>query len=181
MCNMSNKKQSTHELAVDCIYTALLKLMQTKPYKDITVSDITRKAGVSRMAYYRNFSDKDDILLNHLRDSVNALESKISCRQDLTEEKLLREYVQNMQDDPIVDRIMQAGLFHSFFEIHKEFIMRVYTRLFHWDTSDDNTLLLIYQKMGSLFGYMLYVSEQKQKANTDVLVKHLMMLAQGNT
>ena len=175
---MSNWKQNTHELAVDCIYTALLKLMQTKPYKDITVTDITKKAGVSRMAYYRNFNDKDDILLNHLKESVNTLESKISCRKDLTEESLLREYVQNMQNDPIVERIMQAGLFHSLFEIHRDFIMRVYAKVFHWDMSDDNTLLLIYQKMGSLFGYMLYMSEQKQKANTDILVRHLMLLAE---
>lgn len=41
---------------------ALLQLLQTKQYADITIKDITDKAGVSRLTFYRNFESKDAIL-----------------------------------------------------------------------------------------------------------------------
>ncbi|MBE6948520.1 MAG: TetR/AcrR family transcriptional regulator [Ruminococcaceae bacterium] len=41
---------------------ALLKLMMTTPFKDITISDITHRARLSRQTFYTNFSKKEDIL-----------------------------------------------------------------------------------------------------------------------
>ncbi|HIS07210.1 MAG TPA: TetR/AcrR family transcriptional regulator, partial [Candidatus Choladocola avistercoris] len=46
----------------ECLYTALLLLMEKKPYEDITITEIAKKAGVSRMSYYRLYKSKDDIL-----------------------------------------------------------------------------------------------------------------------
>lgn len=46
---------------------ALYKLMKTKPYVSITIKEITEKAGVSRLTFYRNFSSKDDILERHFQ------------------------------------------------------------------------------------------------------------------
>jgi AcrR family transcriptional regulator len=48
---------------------ALLLLMDTMPYDKITISDITKKAGLARQTFYRNYSGKDDIILQYL-DSV---------------------------------------------------------------------------------------------------------------
>lgn len=44
---------------------ALLQLMEQKNYSKITVKDITEKAGVSRLTFYRNFESKEDILKFH--------------------------------------------------------------------------------------------------------------------
>ncbi len=41
---------------------ALMELMTEKDYADITVTDLTKRAGVSRMAYYRSFSSKEEVL-----------------------------------------------------------------------------------------------------------------------
>lgn len=35
--------------------TALLEIMKVKSYKDLSVSELCQKAGVSRMAFYRNY------------------------------------------------------------------------------------------------------------------------------
>lgn len=42
--------------------TALLDLMKEQSYDSITITQITQKAGVSRMTYYRNYVEKEDIL-----------------------------------------------------------------------------------------------------------------------
>ena len=40
----------------------LLDLLEQKDYDDITISEICQEAGVSRMAFYRNFEAKENIL-----------------------------------------------------------------------------------------------------------------------
>lgn len=60
--------------AKECIVTALLKLMKTMSFEEITVTDITKKAGVSRMAYYRNYESKIDILETYLNEAALFLD-----------------------------------------------------------------------------------------------------------
>lgn len=51
---------------------ALLLLMEDTPYHQISVTDITEKAGVSRLTFYRNFESKDDILQFHFDRTFSA-------------------------------------------------------------------------------------------------------------
>jgi len=59
----------TNKLTREAIYTALVILIKQKPFESITVTDIVKKAGVSRTAYYNNYNTKKDIL-NDLVDSL---------------------------------------------------------------------------------------------------------------
>lgn len=45
---------------------ALLKFMESTPFTDISVTELTQKAGVSRMAYYRNYDSKLALLKDYL-------------------------------------------------------------------------------------------------------------------
>ncbi len=45
------------------ITNALLSLMNEQEYKDISITDIVKKAGLSRVTYYRHFNSKEDILI----------------------------------------------------------------------------------------------------------------------
>ena len=47
---------------------ALIELMKTKDLKDIHVKDIVKRAGVSRMTYYRYFEDKEEILHSYMKN-----------------------------------------------------------------------------------------------------------------
>lgn len=48
--------------ANNLITEALFKLLNNKSYDDITVTDICKEAGYTRMSFYRNFTSKEDIL-----------------------------------------------------------------------------------------------------------------------
>ena len=50
----------------ECILKSLVSLMKEKEFKDITITEITKKAGVSRMTYYRNYNFKEDILNDYM-------------------------------------------------------------------------------------------------------------------
>ncbi len=66
-----NVKNESNKLAKECIVTALIELMKVRDFHSITITDLTKKAGVSRMAYYRNYTSKEDIL-NKFVDDVGA-------------------------------------------------------------------------------------------------------------
>ncbi len=62
-----------------CIESALILLMKDSHIKDITITDIVKKAGVSRTAYYRNYSSKEDIL----RSMIDDIASKVILAMQL--------------------------------------------------------------------------------------------------
>lgn len=49
-----------------CLYDALMKLMEEKDLEKISIGELCQAAGVSRMTYYRSYNRKEDILIQHL-------------------------------------------------------------------------------------------------------------------
>ena len=72
------RTSESNRLAKECIVTALVELMKIRDYDSITITDIARKAGVSRMAYYRNYSSKDDILNKYIEEVGESIHRMIA-------------------------------------------------------------------------------------------------------
>jgi AcrR family transcriptional regulator len=53
------------------ITNALLSLMEEKEYKNISITDIVNKAGLSRVTYYRHFNDKEEIVIRYFEITKN--------------------------------------------------------------------------------------------------------------
>jgi len=53
-----NKK----DFSRNCLSQALIELLEEHEYDEISIQDIVDKAGFSRMAYYRNFKSKDEVI-----------------------------------------------------------------------------------------------------------------------
>ena len=51
---------------------SLLLLMEDRGYAEITIDAITRKAGVNRSTYYRNFSSKEDVIQFFLTEVMQS-------------------------------------------------------------------------------------------------------------
>lgn len=100
-------------LTKECIVTALLRLMETKSYQSISITDITALAGVSRMAYYRNYKSKDDILINHLTDHEKQLINDLHG-EGATDLKGMMMIVSGFfqENSDVIKAIYDAGLGH---------------------------------------------------------------------
>ena len=61
-----DKRKEANLRVKNQIVHALLDLMKEKDYEDISISEITEKAGVSRVSYYRNDKSREDILTESL-------------------------------------------------------------------------------------------------------------------
>lgn len=70
ICTMKNKL-TFNESVREAIALALIQLMKTKPFSQITISEIAKLAGVSRSSIYRNFNSKEQVLISYIHDLYN--------------------------------------------------------------------------------------------------------------
>lgn len=60
------RKNEAHDMVVESLTEALLKLMEKKPLSKINVSELCSRAGVGRVSFYRNYDSMQDILVHYL-------------------------------------------------------------------------------------------------------------------
>ena len=70
---LKNSKSPNRQVQRTCswIMEAVLLLMDEKPYNKITVSDITNKAGIARQTFYRNYNDKEEVIIQYFSNIFN--------------------------------------------------------------------------------------------------------------
>lgn len=66
------------------ITKALLDLMEEQEYQDISITDIVKKAGLSRVTYYRHFKTKEDVLIRYFELTKNRFNEQIKPSDDST-------------------------------------------------------------------------------------------------
>ena len=86
-------RRSSNGFIKECIVTALVDLMKDKDFQHITITEITQKAGVSRMAYYRYYSSKNDILNQYMEDVTSSVRDVARVSSD---ENKMRTYFREM-------------------------------------------------------------------------------------
>lgn len=56
------RKKNSGDFLKECMADALFILLQTKSIEEITISEVTALANVSRITYYRNFTSKESMI-----------------------------------------------------------------------------------------------------------------------
>ena len=69
---------------------ALLRLIEAKSLSDITVTEVTKLAGVSRITFYRNYTELVDILFDYLEMQQFGLAQNPAAEEYLPQ--LIRSY-----------------------------------------------------------------------------------------
>jgi len=99
---MENKNNTLqNHIAKESIFTSLMILMEQKNFKEITITEMAKKAGVSRMAFYRNY---------------NVMEDIISCYLD----ELFQEYTNQILDLGEINTYESICLYFSYFRKHEK-------------------------------------------------------------
>lgn len=71
------------------LHEALVSLLHEKNYDDIVVKEVLDRANVGRSTFYTHFRDKDDLLVNGIRDILNSIRSSKVPAAGNWREKLL--------------------------------------------------------------------------------------------
>lgn len=100
-----------HDVTKDAIETALVFLMKEKPFAEISIMDICRKADVSRTFFYKYYGSKDDIIRDIIVE-MNAVFKSVAVNQDALVDKLgfvLQEMTKNRIEYSKVVMLLGTG------------------------------------------------------------------------
>ena len=103
------RKNEAHELVLQCLTEALLKLMEKKPFNEISVSELCEKAGVARASFYRNYDSMQEILTNYLSSVTDEWwEEFVKYPEDEFHEKFWKELLlQYKKNEELIKLIYQ--------------------------------------------------------------------------
>ena len=143
--------EQKNTLIKDCIFTALMILMEQKDYEDITITDITKKAGVSRMSYYRNYQSKEDILIQYFSDLFEKALNKIKGVENISKKEMLCEFFCVFRENAMLIRnLIQANLHKLLLERFYEYAAYAEEHLLHSDLTDPMVQYSISYATGSI-------------------------------
>lgn len=106
---MLHQKKSVNgqvEFTRKWIFQALIILLETTPYDKIKIISITKKAGVARQTFYRNFKSKDDIISQFLDYVLKERLKIIKKVKDDTENDVPFAHLKKHREDLLI--IMKA-------------------------------------------------------------------------
>ncbi|MBO4107251.1 TetR/AcrR family transcriptional regulator [Streptococcus suis] len=89
--NLTKANQEMNQLTRESIETALLFLMEKKDLKQISISELVKKAGVSRNAFYRNYKSKEEILEVYYERTSSNLKKKWHDLQDKVQKEGVKQ------------------------------------------------------------------------------------------
>ncbi len=109
--------EESNKLTRECLTTALMQLMKEKSLDKITITELVKRSGVSRTAFYRNYSSKEDILVD-IRNYIAETSNSFLVKPELKDNPRLwfRECFKIVQDNadlirPILDAKLTLGDF----------------------------------------------------------------------
>lgn len=164
-----NKKSARTKQKIE---EALFALMQEQKYDDISVKEITEGAEVSRMAFYRNYRVKDDVLDGFIQTEYDQFISDISNHQLNQLEQLLNVYFSYFRDNVnILNAIVNAGI--------EGIVLRKQTEYFREFFESGITEKLSFQDYdiayysGAIFSILLYWKANGYSVSVDELTSRM--------
>lgn len=70
--------EESNRITKESIQTALIYIMNKKDIKDITVTELVNKAGVSRAAFYRNYQTTRDVLFDFSKNVLELISASLN-------------------------------------------------------------------------------------------------------
>ena len=90
--NLRLSNEEANNLTRECLCTAMMRLMSSTPFDRITIADIVELAGVSRMAFYRNYRTKVALAKSVTHQIICSLVKDFSDGFEVTDRIILSEY-----------------------------------------------------------------------------------------
>ena len=66
LANLKTYNQESNRITKESLEISLMQLLEKKDLKKITISELVERAGVSRAAFYRNYSSKEEGIVDKL-------------------------------------------------------------------------------------------------------------------
>ena len=79
--------EESNKITRECLRVAMIKLMAKKDFGKISITEITKHAGVSRTAFYRNYETREALVEDICKSLVTELKASVSGEAYRTERR----------------------------------------------------------------------------------------------
>lgn len=110
--------QSKLSFSKNCIFDALLALLEKKELSDISVSELTKKAGVCRSTFYRNYDDIASVIVDFLNERPLGFSNDLK-REDMNNYELVANYFSYLLENRrLFTALDKRGMLHLLLDVH---------------------------------------------------------------
>lgn len=100
------------------ITKTMIALLKTHEFSDISISQITATANVSRNSFYRNYCDKEDILSQYLRTLYTDWEKSYHAQGKQSNNEMYASLFAHLKENSDFYLLLKKqGLFHLFLNV----------------------------------------------------------------
>lgn len=156
---LKEHKTSKNRFTRMIIGEAIIELMKKKKFEKLNISEIAKKAGVSRMTYYNYFETKEDVLNDYLGEII--IEYINECNQH-PEIGLMLEYKHILFSLMFFDKyasffltLANAGLYSIIINATNDFM------LMHMNYDYDGSVYELYCYAGALLNMFIKWEEKE--------------------
>jgi len=128
---MGKSSQDAQGSAVkDVIFSTLMALLRKKSLSEVTITELARKAGVSRMAFYRNYASKDEIIIKYLDEQFEGFLAKIEkAKEPNAYQDAYWYFTFFKKNQQLVEKLIDAKIPDLLFERHEAYLRLVARRM----------------------------------------------------
>lgn len=134
---MKEPKNRNSARSIRMLEEAFLQLLAEMPYESITVSEVTRKAGLNRGTFYAHFTDIDDLMFTVMRELSAHLDkilaTVLNCQFIANPEPVLRKVGSFVNTNhALLERLLSTRTLDPFYQGLREHLrQQVTVRLTH--------------------------------------------------
>ena len=114
---ISNNSNLQSKITKESIFSALMILMKHKNLHEISITEVTKRAGVSRMAFYRNYNVIEDIITSFLDELFEEYSRDLSIYEKKDGyESVCLYFAYFRKHDQLINNLIKANLDNLIFE-----------------------------------------------------------------
>ena len=171
-CFMKKNRNSENLIVRESIFSALMQLMEKEKFDNITITEITTRAGVSRMAYYRNYEDKKEIILSYMDELFKTYWENIykKPQNDFQSACLYFNYFRENKN--LLFHILDSGLTQFILEKHNLYLQTIFKDLYsHITLESKKEKYVIDFLSGGLFKTLISWAENGMEESNEYMAK----------
>ncbi|WP_281165754.1 TetR/AcrR family transcriptional regulator [Liquorilactobacillus sicerae] len=150
---------------------ALFSLMQQQHFSEISITDIANQAGISRMAFYRNYRSKEDILNKFIQKEYTRFIADITTHQLHCLNQLLEVYFNYFKNHPeVLSAIVNASIEGFALAKQNDYFLDFFKTRFKQQSPSP---LAIAYYSGAIFASLLYWRQTNYRYSAAKLAAHL--------
>ncbi|HEX9027303.1 MAG TPA: TetR/AcrR family transcriptional regulator [Clostridium sp.] len=117
MANTHKNTNLQNNITKESIFIALMILMKKKDFKEISITELTKKAGVSRMAFYRSYNIKEDIIATYIDELFQEYSKEIFSKKNIDNFDNLRLYFSYFRKhETLISNLIKSNLINILLE-----------------------------------------------------------------